>query len=176
MHRSLGGEGAPDLGRDQVRLGRRERRGRRDTRLVDYNDASITENTRAAYPLEFIPGFVPEGRGGHADTIVFLTADAFGVLPPISRLSPEAAMYHFLSGFTAKLAGTEAGVGSEPEATFSTCFGAPFLPLEAEHLRGDARRAHRRAPFERLFRQHRLDREAPSGWAVAWTSITRDAW
>ncbi|MDQ3982043.1 MAG: phosphoenolpyruvate carboxykinase (ATP), partial [Actinomycetota bacterium] len=99
------------------------------TRAVDYDDASITENTRVAYPLEFIPEFVPEGRGGHAETIVFLTADAFGVLPPISRLSPDAAMYHFLSGFTAKLAGTEAGLGAEPEATFSTCFGSPFLPL-----------------------------------------------
>jgi phosphoenolpyruvate carboxykinase (ATP) len=100
------------------------------TREVDFDDDSITENTRAAYPLEFIPGFVPEGRAGHAETIVFLTADAFGVLPPIARLSPEAAAYHFLSGFTSKLAGTEAGLGSEPEATFSTCFGAPFLPLE----------------------------------------------
>ncbi|HVL64480.1 MAG TPA: phosphoenolpyruvate carboxykinase (ATP) [Actinomycetota bacterium] len=99
------------------------------TREVDYDDATITENTRAAYPLEYIPGFVPEGRAGHAETIVFLTADAFGVLPPISRLSSDAAMYHFLSGFTSKLAGTEAGVGSEPQATFSTCFGAPFLPL-----------------------------------------------
>jgi phosphoenolpyruvate carboxykinase (ATP) len=99
------------------------------TRIIDFDDDSITENTRAAYPLEFIPEFVPEGQAGHADTIVFLTADAFGVLPPISRLSPEGAMYHFLSGFTSKLAGTEAGLGSEPEATFSTCFGAPFLPL-----------------------------------------------
>ena len=98
---------------------------------VDYDDASITENTRAAYPLDFIPGFVPEGRAGHADTIVFLTADAFGVLPPISRLSADAAMYHFLSGFTSKLAGTEAGLGAEPEPNFSTCFGAPFLPLPA---------------------------------------------
>ena len=99
------------------------------TREVDYDDDAITENTRVAYPLDFIPGFVPEGRAGHANTVVFLTADAFGVLPPISKLSPEAAMYHFLSGFTAKLAGTEAGLGSEPQATFSTCFGAPFLPL-----------------------------------------------
>ena len=98
---------------------------------VDYGDSSLTENTRAAYPLEFIPGFVPEGRAGHANTIVFLTADAFGVLPPISKLTPEAAMYHFLSGFTSKLAGTEAGLGAEPEATFSTCFGSPFLPLPA---------------------------------------------
>lgn len=99
------------------------------TREIDYADSSITENTRVAYPLDFIDGFVPEGRAGHAKTIVFLTADAFGVLPPISRLDPDAAMYHFLSGFTAKLAGTEAGLGSEPEATFSTGFGAPFLPL-----------------------------------------------
>jgi phosphoenolpyruvate carboxykinase (ATP) len=98
---------------------------------VDYDDASLTENTRAAYPLEFIPGFVDQGRAGHANTIVFLTADAFGVLPPISKLTPEAAMYHFLSGFTSKLAGTEAGLGTEPEATFSTCFGSPFLPLPA---------------------------------------------
>jgi phosphoenolpyruvate carboxykinase (ATP) len=99
------------------------------TRQIDFDDATITENTRAAYPLEFIPGFVPEGRGGHARTIIFLTADAFGVLPPIARLSAEGAMYHFLSGFTAKLAGTEAGLGDEPQATFSTCFGQPFLPL-----------------------------------------------
>ena len=101
-----------------------------ETREVDYADSSITENTRVAYPLDFIEGFVPEGRAGHASTIVFLTADAFGVLPPVSRLDGDAAMYHFLSGFTAKLAGTEAGLGSEPEATFSTGFGAPFLPLK----------------------------------------------
>lgn len=99
------------------------------TREVDYSDDSITENTRVAYPLEFISNFIPEGRAGHADSIVFLTADAFGVLPPISILDADAAMYHFLSGFTAKLAGTEAGLGNEPQATFSACFGAPFLPL-----------------------------------------------
>ena len=99
------------------------------TREVDYDADDLTENTRVAYPLDYIPDFVPEGRAGHADTIVFLTADAFGVMPPIARLSPEAARYHFLSGFTAKLAGTEAGLGSEPQATFSTCFGSPFLPL-----------------------------------------------
>lgn len=102
-----------------------------DNGEVDYDDSSITENTRAAYPLDFIPGFVPAGRAGHADTILFLTADAFGVLPPIARLSADAAMYHFLSGFTSKLAGTEAGLGTEPEPNFSTCFGAPFLPLPA---------------------------------------------
>ncbi|MFN2524836.1 MAG: phosphoenolpyruvate carboxykinase (ATP) [Actinomycetota bacterium] len=101
----------------------------RSDRSVDFDSDEITENTRAAYPLEFIPDFLPAGRAGHAQTIVFLTADAFGVLPPISLLSPEGAMYHFLSGFTSKLAGTEAGIGSEPQATFSTCFGAPFLPL-----------------------------------------------
>ena len=99
------------------------------TREVNYDAADITENTRVAYPLEYIPNFVPSGRAGHAKTIVFLTADAFGVMPPIARLSPEAARYHFLSGFTAKLAGTEAGLGSEPQATFSTGFGSPFLPL-----------------------------------------------
>ena len=98
---------------------------------VDYADSSLTENTRAAYPLDFIPGFVESGRAGHASTIIFLTADAFGVLPPISRLTSDSAMYHFLSGFTAKLAGTEAGMGAEPEPNFSTCFGAPFLPLRA---------------------------------------------
>lgn len=96
--------------------------------VADYSDASLTENTRAAYPLEYIPGYVPKGRAGHARTIVFLTADAFGVLPPIAKLDRDAALYHFLSGFTSKLAGTEAGV-TEPEATFSTCFGSPFLPL-----------------------------------------------
>ncbi|MGH9531177.1 MAG: phosphoenolpyruvate carboxykinase (ATP), partial [Terriglobales bacterium] len=99
------------------------------TREPDYNDESITENTRAAYPVDFIEGAVIPGIGGHPKHIVFLTADAFGVLPPISRLTPDQAMYHFLSGYTAKVAGTEAGVGSEPQATFSTCFGSPFLPL-----------------------------------------------
>ena len=99
-----------------------------DTRVLDLDSAKYTENTRAAYPIEFIDNAVPGGQGGHPKTIVMLTADAFGVLPPIARLSPEAAMYHFLSGYTAKVAGTEKGV-TEPSATFSTCFGAPFLPL-----------------------------------------------
>jgi phosphoenolpyruvate carboxykinase (ATP) len=89
---------------------------------------TITENTRAAYPIDFIGNAVIPGLGGHPKNVMFLTADAFGVLPPISRLAPEQAMYHFLSGYTAKLAGTERGV-TEPQATFSTCFGAPFLPL-----------------------------------------------
>jgi phosphoenolpyruvate carboxykinase (ATP) len=94
----------------------------------DFDDESITENTRAAYPLAFIDGAVPSGMAAHPRTVIFLTCDAFGVLPPVSRLSVEQAMYHFLSGYTAKVAGTEAGV-TEPEATFSTCFAAPFLPL-----------------------------------------------
>ncbi|HUF90175.1 MAG TPA: phosphoenolpyruvate carboxykinase (ATP) [Gemmatimonadota bacterium] len=97
-------------------------------RAVDYDDDSITENTRAGYPVDYIPGAVIPGIGGHPRAVVFLTADAFGVLPPISRLSHEQAMYHFISGYTAKVAGTEAGV-TEPKATFSACFGSPFLPL-----------------------------------------------
>ena len=98
------------------------------TRELDFDDASLTENTRGAYPISFINNSVPSGMGGHPRNIIMLTADAFGVLPPIARLSPEAAMYHFLSGYTAKVAGTEKGV-KDPSATFSTCFGAPFLPL-----------------------------------------------
>jgi phosphoenolpyruvate carboxykinase (ATP) len=98
------------------------------TRRPDYNDDKITENTRAGYPLEFIPGSVPGGRGGHPRHLLFLACDAFGVLPPLSKLTPDQALYHFLSGYTAKIAGTEAGV-EEPETTFSACFGAPFLPL-----------------------------------------------
>ena len=98
------------------------------TRVPDYDDTSLTENTRAAYPLENLDNIVSPSVAGHPNTIIFLTADASGTLPPISRLTKEQAMYHFLSGYTSKLAGTERGV-TEPEATFSTCFGAPFLPL-----------------------------------------------
>jgi phosphoenolpyruvate carboxykinase (ATP) len=97
-----------------------------ETRELDLNDDTVTENTRGAYPLEFIENSVPSGRAGHPRNIVMLTADAFGVLPPIARLTPAGAMYHFLSGYTAKVAGTERGV-TEPKATFSTCFGAPFM-------------------------------------------------
>jgi phosphoenolpyruvate carboxykinase (ATP) len=97
------------------------------TRRLDLDDGSKTENTRGAYPLESIPGSLPEKRAGHPGAVVMLTADAFGVLPPIARLSSEQAMYHFLAGYTAKVAGTEVGV-SEPQTTFSACFGAPFLP------------------------------------------------
>ena len=106
-----------------------------------------TENTRAAYPIAFIDNAVPSGQGGHPKNVVMLTADAFGVLPPIARLTPEAAMYHFLSGYTAKVAGTEKGV-TEPKATFSTCFGAPFLPLQPSRyarMLGEKIARHRRA-------------------------------
>ncbi|MDD2875774.1 MAG: phosphoenolpyruvate carboxykinase (ATP) [Acidiphilium sp.] len=96
--------------------------------VVDLADRTLTENTRACYPIEFIPNVELSGRGGQPKHVVMLTADAFGVLPPIARLTAPQAMYHFLSGYTAKVAGTEKGLGKEPQATFSTCFGAPFLP------------------------------------------------
>jgi phosphoenolpyruvate carboxykinase (ATP) len=99
-----------------------------ETHVPDYNDDSRTENTRCAYPVDYIEGAVIPGVGGHPKNVIFLTADAFGVLPPISKLSTDQAMYHFLSGYTAKVAGTEAGV-KEPQPNFSTCFGSPFLPL-----------------------------------------------
>jgi len=116
------------------------------TRKIDFDSDVITENTRAAYPLDFIPGHVPEGYAGHPKNIFFLTADAFGVLPPLARLTREQAMYYFLSGYTSKLAGTESGLGKEPQATFSTCFGAPFLPLnpnEYARLLGEKIAHHR---------------------------------
>lgn len=99
-----------------------------NTRRVNFDDDSLTENTRAAYPIGFLDNTVPQGRASHPDNIFFLTADAFGVIPPLARLTPEQAMYYFISGYTSKLAGTEKGV-KEPQTTFSTCFGAPFLPL-----------------------------------------------
>ncbi len=99
-----------------------------ESRAANYDSADFTENTRAAYPVHYIDNVVVPGVGGHPSTIVFLTADAFGVLPPIAKLNKEQAMYHFLSGYTSKLAGTERGI-TKPEATFSACFGAPFLPL-----------------------------------------------
>ena len=100
-----------------------------DSRIIDFNDDSITENTRVGYPLSYIENIEPKGVAPIPKTIFFLTADAFGVLPPISKLDRNSAAYHFVTGYTSKLAGTEAGV-TEPEATFSTCFGEPFLPLD----------------------------------------------
>ena len=99
-----------------------------DTREMYLDDMTYTENTRSSYPLTFIPNAIPSGMAGHPKNVVMLTADAYGAMPPIARLTPEGAMYHFLSGYTARVAGTERGV-TEPKATFSTCFGAPFLPL-----------------------------------------------
>ncbi len=100
-----------------------------DSRRIDLDDISLTENTRAAYPLTHIRNIVPSGIGAHPEHIIMLTCDASGVLPPIAKLTPAQAMYHFLSGYTAKIAGTEKGLGKDPQRTFSTCFGAPFMPL-----------------------------------------------
>ncbi|MBM3812037.1 MAG: phosphoenolpyruvate carboxykinase (ATP) [Acidimicrobiia bacterium] len=116
-----------------------------NTRVPDYDSDELTENSRAGYPIEHISNAVIPGVAGHPRNVVFLTADAFGVLPPISRLTPEMAMYHFLSGYTAKLAGTERGLGKEPVPNFSACFGAPFLPRHPEvyaKMLGDRLRKH----------------------------------
>ena len=99
-----------------------------DNREPDFDDVRLTQNTRCSYPIDFIPNASETGKGNHPENIIFLTCDAFGVLPPIARLTPEQAMYHFISGYTAKVAGTERGV-TEPQATFSACFGSPFMPL-----------------------------------------------
>ena len=97
------------------------------TRLIDLDDDSVTENTRASYPLEFIANAVPEKKAGHPKNVILLTCDASGVMPPIARLTPNQALYQFISGYTSKVGGTETGLGKEPEITFSTCFGAPFM-------------------------------------------------
>jgi len=97
------------------------------SRILDLNDERLTENTRGAYPLDFIANAVPDKRAGHPQNVVFLTCDASGVMPPISRLDPQQAIYHFISGYTSKIAGTEIGLGIEPEITFSACFGGPFM-------------------------------------------------
>ncbi len=115
------------------------------TRLLNFDSDELTENTRAAYPLDYIENAVMPSVGGHPSHILFLTADAFGVLPPVARLTPDQAMYHFLSGYTAKLAGTERGLGKEPAATFSAGFGAPFLPrspLTYARMLGDKMQRH----------------------------------
>jgi phosphoenolpyruvate carboxykinase (ATP) len=114
------------------------------TKKVKFESQKLTENTRASYPLHYIKNHVPSGRGGHPKNVVFLTADAFGVLPPIAKLTKEQAMYYFLSGYTAKVAGTETGV-NEPQATFSACFGAVFLvwhPTKYAHMLGELLDTH----------------------------------
>jgi phosphoenolpyruvate carboxykinase (ATP) len=125
---NLSAEGEPDIFRTTEMFGTVLENVVLDpvTRGVEFGNLSITENTRASYPLSYIRNHVPSGRGGHPRNIVLLTADAFGVMPPIARLTPQQAMYYFLSGYTAKVAGTERGV-TEPQATFSACFGAVFL-------------------------------------------------
>ena len=125
---NLSAEGEPDIYRTTQMFGTILENVVLDdnTRKVKFEDQSITENTRASYPLHYIPNFVKSGRAGHPKNVVFLTADAFGVLPPIAKLTRDQAMYYFLSGYTAKVAGTERGV-KEPQATFSSCFGAVFL-------------------------------------------------
>jgi phosphoenolpyruvate carboxykinase (ATP) len=97
------------------------------TRILDLNDDKLTENTRGAYPLDFIENAIPDKRGGHPENVVFLTCDASGVIPPIALLTPDQAVYHFMSGYTSKIAGTEIGLGIEPVMTFSACFGGPFM-------------------------------------------------
>jgi phosphoenolpyruvate carboxykinase (ATP) len=101
----------------------------KDTRKLDLDDSSLTENTRASYPITHIDNAVPAGMGDHPKNVIMLTCDAYGVMPPVARLTPEQAMYHFISGYTAKVAGTEKGLSREPTAIFSTCFGAPFMTL-----------------------------------------------
>lgn len=100
-----------------------------NSRRIDLNDSTLTENTRAAYPISHIENAVRKGIGGHPSNIIFLTCDAFGVMPPIAKLTLQQAIYHFISGYTAKVAGTEKGTGTKPQATFSACFGAPFMAL-----------------------------------------------
>ena len=127
------------------------------TRRLDLNDDSLTENTRAAYPITHLQNIVRSGVGRHPSHIFMLACDAFGVLPPIARLTPEQAAYHFLSGYTAKVAGTERGMGKEPQVTFSTCFGAPFLALPP-------------AVYARLLRE-KIKQHQPTCWLVntGWT-------
>jgi phosphoenolpyruvate carboxykinase (ATP) len=142
---NLSPEGEPDIYRTTQMFGTvLENVVLDETRSVKFEDQSITENTRASYPIHYIPNHVPNGRGGHPKNVIFLTADAFGVLPPIARLTPEQAMFYFLSGYTAKVAGTERGV-TEPQATFSACFGAVFLvwhPTKYANMLGELLKRH----------------------------------
>ena len=127
---------------------------------LDLTDQSLTENTRSAYPVEYIPNIEPSLCGGQPRNVVMLTCDAFGVMPPIAKLTPAQAMYHFLSGYTALVAGTEKGLGAEPQATFSTCFGAPVPAAAAGSVRADAGGTDRAARSGLLAGEHRLERRA----------------
>lgn len=127
------------------------------TRMLDLDADTYTENTRAAYPITHLDSYVPSGTGRHPQHVFMLTCDAFGVLPPISRLTPEQAMYHFVSGYTAKVAGTERGLGNEPEATFSPCFGAPFMVLHPG--------AYANLLRERLMKHHVTCWLVNTGWS-----------
>jgi phosphoenolpyruvate carboxykinase (ATP) len=156
---NLSAEGEPDIYRTTQMFGTILENVVLDpvTRKVKFEDQSITENTRASYPLHYIPKFVASGRGGHPKNIVFLTADAFGVLPPVAKLTRDQAMYYFLSGYTAKVAGTERGV-TEPQATFSSCFGAVFLvwhPTKYAEMLGRLIDEHGSAVW---LGQHRMER------------------
>ena len=138
-----------------------------ETRLLDFDSDEVTENTRAAYPLKFIDNAVIPSVGGHPNHVIFLTADAFGVLPPISKLTPEQAMYHFLSGYTAKVAGTERGLGKEPQATFSACFGATLPASSGGRLRIAARRETAPPRCAGLAGEYRMGRRTLSASASA---------
>ena len=132
------------------------------TRVPDFDDVSITENGRVAYPVEFIPDAVVDGVATRVpDVVIFLTADAFGVLPPIAKLSTNAAMYHFITGFTSKVAGTERGI-TEPQPTFSSLFGEPFMPLDPNVYAKMLGERHRERWNTSLSRQYRLD------WWTLW--------
>ena len=145
------------------------------SRRLDLDDGRYTENTRASYPLDFIPNCSETGMGDQPDNIVMLTADAFGVLPPISRLSPDQAMYHFLSGYTARVAGTEKGMGKEPNATFSTCFGAPFMPRHPS-VYAQMLRTRCATPAPSAGWSTRAGPAALTGSANAWRSPTPGRW
>ncbi|VFS45684.1 Phosphoenolpyruvate carboxykinase [ATP] [Budvicia aquatica] len=141
-----------------------------DDGTVDFNDGSKTENTRVSYPIYHIQNIVkPVSKAGHAKKVIFLTADAFGVLPPVSRLTPDQTQYHFLSGFTAKLAGTERGI-TEPTPTFSACFGAAFLSLHPTQYAEVLVIENESCGCSRLFGQYRLERHRQAYLYQGYTS------
>ena len=135
------------------------------SRNIDLDDDQITENTRCSYPLEFIPNIVPEGYvRTHPKNIIFLTCDASGVLPPIAKLNPEQAQYHFISGYTSKIAGTEIGLGIEPQITFSACFGAPFMVRHPFEYAAMLKAKNAKAQSKCLACKHRLGWRKIRSW------------